>query len=158
MSTAQNYLEEEIIWQSGPDPLSPYSAEFAGAQLLIRINDFPDDHLYTLIVNEREVAHFDDWPQYWNRPSNTNESRTQQGSVVHKLKAKDSTGHWAYYFVLVEPPLEQTFLKIQESQEAIDLAKYGKVIASCYEEEPNEQVKALLKEKYGFIEGNDGQV
>ena len=69
MSTkAQNYLEEKIIWKPGPTPLHPYRAEVEGEQCFIRINDFPDDPLYTLLVNEREVAHFDDWPQCWSRP------------------------------------------------------------------------------------------
>ena len=30
------------------------------------------------------------------------------------------------------------------------LEDYGKVIASCYGEEPNEETKKLLKDKYGF--------
>jgi hypothetical protein len=68
MSTkAQNYLEEKIIWKPGPAPLYPYRAEFEGEQCLIRINDFPNDHLYTLLINAREVAHFDHWPQCWTR-------------------------------------------------------------------------------------------
>lgn len=74
----------------------------------------------------------------------------QKGHLVHKLKAKDSTGRWAYYFVLVEAPREQAFMDALKSQESIDLEDFGKVIASCYGEEPNEQVKQLLKEKYGF--------
>jgi hypothetical protein len=74
----------------------------------------------------------------------------QKGHLVHKLKAKDSTGRWAYYFVLVEAPREQAFMEALKSQESIDLEDYGKVIASCYGEEPNAQVKQLLKEKYGF--------
>jgi hypothetical protein len=74
----------------------------------------------------------------------------QKGHLVHKLKAKDSTGRWAYYFVLVEAPREQAFMDALNSQESIDLEDFGKVIASCYGEEPNEQVKQLLKEKYGF--------
>ena len=74
----------------------------------------------------------------------------KKAHLVHKLKAKDSTGRWAYYFVLVEAPKEQAFLAALKSQESIDLEDYGKVIASCYGEEPNEQVKELLKEKYGF--------
>jgi hypothetical protein len=65
---AQKYLEEKIIWKPGTDPLYPYRADFEGARCLIRINDFPNDHLYTLIVNDREVVDFDDWPQYWTRP------------------------------------------------------------------------------------------
>jgi len=69
MSTkAQNYLEEKITWKSTTDPLHPYRADFAGEPCLIRINEFPEDHLYTLIVNDREVATFDDWPQQWTRP------------------------------------------------------------------------------------------
>lgn len=74
----------------------------------------------------------------------------QKGHLVHKLKAKDSTGRWAYYFVLVEPHREKAFLDALKSEETIDLEDFGKVIASCYGEEPNEQVKTFLKEKYGF--------
>lgn len=74
----------------------------------------------------------------------------KKGHLIHKLKAKDSTGRWAYYFVLVEPTREQAFMDALKSQESIDLEDFGKVIASCYGEEPNDQVKALLKDKYGF--------
>jgi hypothetical protein len=50
MSTkAQDYLQEKITWKSGPKPLYPYRAEYEREQCLIRINDFPDDHLYTLL-------------------------------------------------------------------------------------------------------------
>ncbi len=74
----------------------------------------------------------------------------KKGHLVHKLKAKDSTGRWAYYFVLVEAPKEQSFLAALKSDETIDLEDYGKVLASCYGEEPNQQIKDFLKEKYGF--------
>lgn len=74
----------------------------------------------------------------------------KKGHLVHKLKAKDSTGRWAYYFVLVEPARESAFMKAIEGDGMIDLEDYGKVIASCYGEEPNDEVKALLKDKYGF--------
>ena len=74
----------------------------------------------------------------------------KKGHLVHKLKAKDSTGRWAYYFVLVEPAREQAFLAALKSDETIDLEDFGKVIASCYGEEPNDQLKEELKERYGF--------
>lgn len=74
----------------------------------------------------------------------------KKGHLIHKLKAKDSTGRWAYYFVLVEPHKEQAFLKALKSEESIDLEDFGKVIASNYGEDPNDEVKAFLKEKYGF--------
>lgn len=74
----------------------------------------------------------------------------KKGHLVHKLKAKDSTGRWAYYFVLVEPAREQAFLAALKSDQTIDLEDFGKVIASCYGEEPNDQLKEELKERYGF--------
>lgn len=74
----------------------------------------------------------------------------KKGHLVHKLKAKDSTGRWAYYFVLVEPTRESAFMKAIEGDGMIDLEDYGKVIASCYGEEPNDEIRTLLKEKYGF--------
>lgn len=74
----------------------------------------------------------------------------KKGHLVHKLKAKDSTGRWAYYFVLVEPTREAAFMKAIEGDGMIDLEDYGKVIASCYGEEPNDEIRTMLKEKYGF--------
>ncbi|NER27942.1 MAG: hypothetical protein F6J89_09970 [Symploca sp. SIO1C4] len=75
---------------------------------------------------------------------------SKQGHLIHKLKAKDSTGRWAYYFVLVRPELEQAFLKALDSDQSIDLEDYGKVIGSCYGEKPSKELRDLLKDKYGF--------
>lgn len=74
----------------------------------------------------------------------------RQGQSIHKLKAKDTTGRWAYYFVLVKPIKERAFLKAIEGDGIVDLAAYGTIIASCYGEEPTQEVKDFLKEKYGF--------
>jgi len=95
----------------------------------------------------------------WNRNnSNSNNSSTnyedqflaRQGHLIHKLKAKDSTGRWAYYFVYVEPRNEKAFLNALESNQSIDLEDYGKVVGSCYGEKPDNKLRKLLKEKYGF--------
>ncbi|NET56797.1 MAG: hypothetical protein F6K47_11715 [Symploca sp. SIO2E6] len=84
--------------------------------------------------------------------SSNNEDRflAQQGHNIHKLKAKDSTGRWAYYFVYVEPRKEQAFLNVLESDQGVNLEDYGKVVGSCYGEQPDDQLLAFLKEKYGF--------
>ena len=58
------------------------------------------------------------------------------GHLIHKLKAKDSTGRWAYYFVLVPASREADFIKAIEADGTVDLELYGKVVASCYGEEP----------------------
>lgn len=72
------------------------------------------------------------------------------GHLIHKLKAKDTTGRWAYYFVLVMPKNERAFLNAIEGDGNLDLEDYGKIVASCYGEEPTAEVRDYLKEKYGF--------
>jgi hypothetical protein len=74
----------------------------------------------------------------------------KRGHLIHKLKAKDSTQRWAYYFVLVWSSMEQAFLEALKSESSIDLEDYGRVIASCYGEMPKEEVQFLLQKKYGF--------
>ncbi len=63
----RNYLEEKLMWREGRDPSYPYEAAFNGEKLLIRLNDFPDEQLYTLLVNNEEFISFDDWPDQWKR-------------------------------------------------------------------------------------------
>jgi hypothetical protein len=74
----------------------------------------------------------------------------RRGHLIHKLKAKDSTGRWAYYFVLVMPDREAEFLAAIAGDGTIELDDYGKVVASCYGEVPSIEVAEYLKEKYGF--------
>jgi hypothetical protein len=74
----------------------------------------------------------------------------KKGHLIHKLKAKDTTGRWAYYFVLVEPAREAAFLKSIDGDGTLDLEDFGKVVASCYGETPSDEIKTYLKEKFGF--------
>jgi hypothetical protein len=34
---------------------------------VVRVNDFPEEHLYTLYVNDEELGDFDEWPRQWAR-------------------------------------------------------------------------------------------
>ena len=45
-----------------------FEADVDGARWSIRLNDFPDEPLYSLLINGDEVMHFDDWPEIWIRP------------------------------------------------------------------------------------------
>jgi hypothetical protein len=75
-------------------------------------------------------------------------SRSQH--LVHKLKAKDTTGRWAYYFILVPASRTKSFLAAINGDGNIDLEDFGKVLASCYGEKPTQEIKDFLKERYGF--------
>ena len=41
------------------------NAEIDGAKWDIRINNFPDEILYTLLIDGVEIYDFDDWPTAW---------------------------------------------------------------------------------------------
>ena len=45
-----------------------YVARVKGKRWLVRINDFPDEPAYTLIVAGKEILHFNDWPLEWTKP------------------------------------------------------------------------------------------
>jgi hypothetical protein len=72
------------------------------------------------------------------------------GRRVHKLKARDASGRWAYYFIHVDDEVESEFLKDIGGDDAIDLNSYGIVVDCCFGESPTDDVKRRLKEKYGF--------
>jgi len=45
-----------------------FEAEVEGLHWTIRLNDFPDEPAYTVLIDGDEVMHFDDWPPVWTRP------------------------------------------------------------------------------------------
>jgi hypothetical protein len=63
--TVKNYLEDRITWNAGVDPEYPYESVYEGRTLKLRINDFPNDCLYTLLIDDEESLSFDDWPENW---------------------------------------------------------------------------------------------
>lgn len=44
-----------------------YQAQVGPERWTLRLNDFPDEPLYTLFVNHRRVGDFSDWPQAWRK-------------------------------------------------------------------------------------------
>ena len=57
-----------VVWYPTNDPIQPFHAEVGGESWRLRIDDFPAEHLYTLLINSKEVGAFDDWPKNW-KPS-----------------------------------------------------------------------------------------
>ncbi|MEV6869005.1 hypothetical protein AB0M44_49605 [Streptosporangium subroseum] len=57
-----------IVWERTGDAQFPYRAELDRNTLIIRVNDFPAEPLYTLLINEVEVEDLEDWPKAWVRP------------------------------------------------------------------------------------------
>ncbi len=83
MSTVpNNYLKESITWEGTKDPECPYSAKINQDKCLVRLNDFPAESLYTLIVNDKEVEDFEDWPEHWIR---TGDAQGQEVDQTEKV-------------------------------------------------------------------------
>lgn len=68
IASAHSYVEKKVAWNQSVDPSHPFEAEFNSDRLVIRVNDFPDENLYTLFVNDEEVLRFDEWPGQWRKP------------------------------------------------------------------------------------------
>jgi hypothetical protein len=54
-----------------------FEAAVADSRWLVRLNDFPDEPLYTLLIDDTETLHFEDWQCEALRtdlPANSNES------------------------------------------------------------------------------------
>jgi uncharacterized protein YjaG (DUF416 family) len=64
-------LAREISWRSTGDPIYPWAAEVDGDSWRIRINDFPDELMYSLMIGSENAGDFHDWPETWQRSGDT---------------------------------------------------------------------------------------
>jgi len=63
----KNLKKHKISWKKTDSHEYPYQAQIEDKKLEIRINDFPENALYSLILNGVVVDSFDDWPNSWSR-------------------------------------------------------------------------------------------
>jgi hypothetical protein len=60
-----NYLDLSLKWNKSENPEYPFYTQHNGHNLQIRLNDFPDEQLYSIIEDGESVCDFDDWPTNW---------------------------------------------------------------------------------------------
>jgi hypothetical protein len=60
-------LKIGVTWSKTNDPTALWSAHVGDEAWIVRVNDFPEEHLYTLYVNDEELGSFDEWPRQWSR-------------------------------------------------------------------------------------------
>ena len=54
-----------VTWEKNEDPARPYHTEIEGHHLHLRINDFPDEPLYTLMRGEQELLDLNEFFDNW---------------------------------------------------------------------------------------------
>lgn len=62
-----NVTDQSIYWKKTQTPEYPYEASWDGKIIKVRLNDFPAEPLYTLIIDGNPVESFDEWPLAWIR-------------------------------------------------------------------------------------------
>jgi hypothetical protein len=62
-----DFLARELRWDSTGDVNYPWGAEVDGARWQVGINDFPDDFMYSLVIDGQSAGGFHDWPENWQR-------------------------------------------------------------------------------------------
>jgi hypothetical protein len=60
-------LYQSVSWSRTGETGMPWQASPGGETWSIRINDFPDDYLYTLLIDGVSTGNFNDWPETWLR-------------------------------------------------------------------------------------------
>jgi len=60
-------LAREITWEDTGDVFFPWSAQVDGERWRVRINDFPDEPMYSLEIDGVIMGDFNDWPEQWTR-------------------------------------------------------------------------------------------
>jgi uncharacterized protein YjaG (DUF416 family) len=60
-------LTRALSWRDTDDVNYPWTTEVDGETWRIALNDFPDDVMYTLIVDDKVIGKFQEWPQTWVR-------------------------------------------------------------------------------------------
>jgi hypothetical protein len=61
--------DRAITWRRTASAVTPYEADVDGARWVVRVNDFPREPLYTLIVDGAPTLHLEEWPSAWRRPA-----------------------------------------------------------------------------------------
>jgi hypothetical protein len=78
----EKYLRRHLLWTRTSDPTFPWRAMLKRVNCRLRINDFPQEAMYTLLVDGQEAGDFDDWPACWKK-----DERTDGAGSVGKPKA-----------------------------------------------------------------------
>jgi hypothetical protein len=68
LNAANIYFNHSMNWEYSGDPKRPFKAVQGSQTWEIRSNDFLHEPAYTLLINQKSVLSFDDFPKSWILP------------------------------------------------------------------------------------------
>ena len=79
-------LNMNVTWRETKDPMALWRAEVGSQKVGAFALTISRKRicLYTLLINDQEIGHFDDWPPHWVRAGQqSDESSVKTSSVKH---------------------------------------------------------------------------
>jgi hypothetical protein len=61
------HFARQVAWTASGDLQHPWTADVDGQTWRVRLNDFPDDLMYSLLIGDAASGDFHDWPETWQR-------------------------------------------------------------------------------------------
>ena len=61
------FFNKKILWQKTDDVEFPYISIRENEKRKIRLNDFPQEPMYSLLINDEVICDFDDFPINWEK-------------------------------------------------------------------------------------------
>ena len=90
------------------------------------------------------------WTEFLARRRQVYSPTRSVGENIHFIRAKDTTGRMACYFVRVSETMLPFFQAALKRKQITSLEDFGEIVASNYGDEPSSQTKHILREKYGL--------
>jgi hypothetical protein len=95
MVTQDRPLQTLVTWSPTGDALVPWSAQVEGQIWSVRVNDFPEEHLYTLLIGEKDTASFDAWPPVWRKLRSPGKAAARSSRDTAVTSGKQDAGRAA---------------------------------------------------------------
>jgi pimeloyl-ACP methyl ester carboxylesterase len=82
--TLSSYTDRPLTWQDSQDPNVPWTSAAEGSNWEVRINDFPDEYMYSLLIDGQLIGDFMEWPAAWQR------GKSAKKRIARKPRIKSS--------------------------------------------------------------------
>lgn len=118
------FLAQPLDWRLTGDLEVPWATTAAGRRWQLRLNDFPDEPMYTLLIDGQPAGDFHDWPDAWRSedrvpaepppavavPAGPAQPQIAPGTLLRRYQAGEHEQVWADMVALGPGVREEPYL------------------------------------------------